>query len=246
MILSAVAGSNMRQKFRVRVVDQFSYAHATRSLSFTPRWTTETFQWLSPETLDIVPESEFLDALDSMAGAGRTAVDVGAHCGFYSVLLSRLFRKVLAFEPSDYQHSLLLQNLECNHCDNVEPVPKAVGREARDETLYVTGKSGGTNTLVPPDSDHPPLLTYSVAVEKLDAFNLRYLDFMKVDVEGYEAEVLLGGIETLERCRPTLLLESNLGSKSRARALQILDALGYGTGACVLRDRTDMLLFQSF
>lgn len=229
----------------MRLVNRFAYAHATRSLSFAPQWANETFQWLSPETLDTVPETEFLNILDSMAGAGRTAVDVGAHCGFYSVLLSRLFEKVLSFEPSEYQRSLLHENLENNRCNNVVPVPKALGREARESTLFVTGKSGGTNTLLQPDVEHaPPLLSYLVEIERLDSFNLHDLDFVKVDVEGYEAEVLLGGLETLTRCKPTLLIESNPDSKSRKQVSDILSAQGYGRGHNIFSGRADMLLFR--
>ena len=56
--------------------------------------------------------------------------------------------------------------------------------------------------------------------------HIRDVGFMKIDVEGYELEVLQGAVETIAHCKPILYIEDDRGDKSRALH-QYIEYLGY-------------------
>lgn len=68
--------------------------------------------------------------------------------------------------------------------------------------------------------------TVTVPVATLDSFAIENVGLIKIDVEGFEEEVLKGGIETINRCRPVLYIEDDRPQKS-ASLRQFLKELGY-------------------
>jgi len=65
-----------------------------------------------------------------------------------------------------------------------------------------------------------------VPLGKLDDFQLERVDFIKIDVEGFESKVLEGAAETIERCRPIMYIENDRADKS-AELIQRLFNMGY-------------------
>ena len=63
-----------------------------------------------------------------------------------------------------------------------------------------------------------------VNIETLDSFNLKEIDFIKLDVEGYEEKILQGGINTIQKYKPTLVIEQNRGDFS---ATKLVESWGY-------------------
>jgi hypothetical protein len=68
--------------------------------------------------------------------------------------------------------------------------------------------------------------SYSVPVNTLDSFAYENVGFIKIDVEGYEYEVLQGAQATISRCRPIMYIEDDRAEKSRALR-KLIDLLGY-------------------
>jgi FkbM family methyltransferase len=147
--------------------------------------------------------------------SGKTVLDVGAHQGLYSLLASKLVGPsghVYSFEPSPRERRALGINLLLNLCRNVSVQNVALGREEGSADLYVVqGYQRGCNSLRPPkaESKTSPV---RVPLETLDGFalkkRLRAVDFIKLDVEGGELDVLRGGTHLLEsRPRPIILAE---------------------------------------
>ena len=68
-------------------------------------------------------------------------------------------------------------------------------------------------------------------MNRLDDFELKNVDFIKVDVEGYEYFVISGAIETITRCRPVIIVEQKAGFEryglSDKQAVALLKSLGY-------------------
>ena len=132
---------------------------------------------------------------------GMTAVDVGAHIGYFTTLFSELVGpsgSVWAFEPHPRNHAVLVENARAA---NVECVAAAVSdRDAADVPLYPGHDSGGhTLTRRPaPVGGRQPL---PVRTCRLDTFWEQRarppVDLVKVDVEGFEPEVLAGADELL-------------------------------------------------
>jgi FkbM family methyltransferase len=150
---------------------------------------------------------------------GGDCVDVGANVGFYSVMFAKLCpsRRVLAIEPMPDAIQYLGKNLKSNAVsDRVFVHRGAVG--AVEETLpmnYIAGKVeyASLANLVHPSvsSQLSQVEELSVQVDTLDNL-VRSYDlaprFVKIDVEGFEASVLVGSAGTIEEFRPVLLVEA--------------------------------------
>ena len=137
----------------------------------------------------------------------RFAIDVGAHVGMWSMQMRKKFRLIYAFEP-------VFQMRECFHA-NLRDVKEDIGNVvlfscalgSRDcvnvGIHYDPADSGGTHVKG----------TGDVAVRILDTFPLPsadsglVLDFVKIDCEGYEHEVVKGAAETLQRYKPCVIVE---------------------------------------
>jgi FkbM family methyltransferase len=145
---------------------------------------------------------------------GMTVLDLGAHHGFYTLLASTLVGptgKVFAFEPSPRERKALRFNLKLNRCKNVTVQDFAVGKEETKATLHIVEGETGYNSLRPPALSNrtAPVL---VTVRPLDSWiqqqGLQGIDFVKLDVEGGELDVLRGSPQMLQnRPRPVFLVE---------------------------------------
>lgn len=156
-------------------------------------------------------EPEIVRALTGIVREGFVAIDVGAHLGYYALILSRLVGptgRVIAFEPMPSNFRILSENIKLNRCTNVRLVNKAVSdRSERFEANF------------PTESDLPSSFSLlnregaeSIAVDtiSLDEFLIGWngpVDFVEIDVEGAEEMVLKGAQKTIRTHRPTLLVE---------------------------------------
>lgn len=134
------------------------------------------------------------------------AIDIGGHCGLWSMHLANHFEFVEAFEPIAAHRECFLKNIP----DAVEP-PKfgkvkinacALGDHAGTVSMHTSDGSSG-DSWVKGEGDIP--------LATLDSFDFQYVDFIKLDCEGYELFALRGGEETIKRCRPTIIVEQKPG-----------------------------------
>lgn len=146
---------------------------------------------------------------------GMTALDIGAHHGLYTLLASKKVGpsgRVIAFEPSPRERKQLVRNVRINFCSNVHIEPCALGKEPARNNLYlVEGGEDGCNSLRPP-AVQSQTRTVPVEVVTFDAIASRLgvtkVDFVKLDVEGAELDVLKGALGLLQTAaRPVLLVE---------------------------------------
>jgi FkbM family methyltransferase len=163
----------------------------------------------------------------------RTAVDVGAHVGLWSMQLAKRFHHVDAFEPMEVFRECFAKNIEplmaSTGVCNVALYPVALGAAAGVARMaYDPADSGGTHVGSIVDAK-----AREVKMATLDSYALREVDFLKIDCEGYELEVLKGAADTLERCRPTVIVEqkpaklaANYGTRG-APAVDFLTARGW-------------------
>ncbi len=165
------------------------------------------------------------------------AVSCGAHVGTWTKLLSARFARVIAVEPARDTFEALQANMQTFGCRNVDCLNIAVGAtrglvsmviDERGASLANTGAryttSGG-----------------AIPREVIDEWNLPTLGFLKLDIEGSEADAIKGAAATLQRCRPIVLWE-NKGfcrrfgyAKDAPQA--ILTSLGYHEVAIAGCDR---------
>jgi len=169
--------------------------------------------------------------------------DVGANQGFYTILASKQVGpqgRVFAFEPAPPEYRKLRRNVWVNRCRNVVVEPRAVGVETAVTEFHVCGDGlGGFSSRRPPAADvgwvHKELI--QVPLVSLDGYakenHLTSLDFLKIDVEGGELDVLEGARHyVLPRLAPVVMCEV---SEVRTRQwdyapsaiLELMRGLGY-------------------
>jgi FkbM family methyltransferase len=169
-------------------------------------------------------ESEFLSQI---IRPGMTVVEVGANIGLLTVPFARFVApggKVIAFEPQRIVFQMLCGNIALNALDNVFVHNSGVGSAPGSITVpsidYARpGNFGGVSLSASGSGETVPLAT-------IDSLGLQRCDFMKIDVEGMELEVLQGARTTVERFRPRLYIENDRIEKS-APLIEHLLALDY-------------------
>ncbi|WP_457627875.1 FkbM family methyltransferase [Persephonella sp.] len=141
------------------------------------------------------PEEKFIKKL---INRGDTIIDVGAHWGGFSSIFAKLTGKkgkVISFEASSYNYKMLNKNICINYLGNiVQTFNLAVGHSKGKIRLGIANSSSGHNSVLRKDIDIK--LFEEVEQISLDEFceenNVKDVNFIKVDVEGYELEVLKG------------------------------------------------------
>jgi FkbM family methyltransferase len=146
------------------------------------------------------------------------ALDVGAHIGLWAVQLAPVFDHVHCFEPHPDSLAALLENiagLEDDARKGVMVTGCAVGNLCGPVYLDGLELAFGAH-IAPPDV----LGAVEVKMLTLDSMDFNGVDFIKIDVEGFETFVVEGGEETIRRDRPVIVIEqkheSRYGLQQRA------------------------------
>ena len=165
----------------------------------------------------------------------RLAIDVGAHIGFWTVDLAMHFDKVHAFEPATDTFDCLRRNV--TDYSNVELHNCAVGMAAGKCNLVDDNtRSGNTGSrFIRAGSGHTD-------VTPLDALELLCCDLIKIDVEGYEYQVLLGAEQLIRKHKPVIIMEckrfpNRYGGVDTHTAQLHLKSLGYTESAYMRPDK---------
>lgn len=192
---------------------------------------------------DFAPGVEFHELIENLTG--QTAIDVGANIGSYTLPLAKRFARVSAFEPSRDHCRILRLNLKLNKLQNVRVYQMALSDVSGSTSLYI--RKGGAASL---SETHYGLSfdrTSKVITARLDDFlpNFQRLDFVKIDAEGFEMQVIEGGVKMITTLKPVIALEvhracSPVGSSCNCEVCSRLNELGYGiralTAASVVGD----------
>ncbi len=152
----------------------------------------------------------------------RAAIDAGANAGFFSVQMSRLFAKVLAFEPQRIIYYNLCANLLLNNCRNVDAFNLALYKgPSRMSVAHPELQDVGV-PIVDGKIDYDNFNNFGavafssragaeeVEAVSIDKFYDLDISFIKCDCQGSDFDVLLGASQIIARCRPTIVFESEI------------------------------------
>ena len=153
-----------------------------------------------------------LAALQSLLRSGDHVIDIGAHVGTQTIPFARTVGQtghVVAFEPIPEHFALLKRNIEDNGLDGIaEPIRAAVAKNGGPlRIVRVADNSGGTRLLDDATSSD------QISSVRLDEWwtgardRLPSIEFLKIDVEGMELEVLRSATALIEHCRPIVTFE---------------------------------------
>lgn len=137
----------------------------------------------------------------------KRVIDVGAHVGISALHWADHFEKIEAFEPNIYNRECLTLNtlpiaykVHIYHC-------ALSNTTAQMEAVYRSSKNSGSFQLINPMYKKTKSVRFPVEVKPLDSFNFTDVGLIKIDVEGWEVEVLEGAANTINQCSPVLMLE---------------------------------------
>lgn len=166
-------------------------------------------------------EADLVYWLRNTIGTGDIAVDVGAHKGYITLLLSTLVGptgKVVSFEPDPYAFETLRANIDYNGLDTVTLYPYVASNQSGHCEFYVSNQRGFSSRF--PNETATPLIasTISAEMQRLDSIVQDKYDisFVKIDAEGSELHVLEGMKDILSSSHPSIWLEINRPSFSAA------------------------------
>jgi FkbM family methyltransferase len=164
----------------------------------------------------------------------KDAIDAGANKGVYTHVMAEWARHVHAFEPNPSMHRLLQRTAARNV--TIHEVALA-NRSGTAELRIPIGSKGYSNQGASLSTVKTMRNFASVTVEtkRIDDYGFDAVGFIKIDVEGFEDEVIAGAADTIARCRPSLLveIEEKHTKVPIERSLERILALGY-TGLFLL------------
>ena len=168
---------------------------------------------------------EEAEVLCQIAQPGQTVVEVGANIGSLTVPLAQRIGpsgRLIAFEPQRLVFQTLCANLALNSLTNAE--------------AHWAGLSDKAGTLTIPDLAPDQAYNFGgvpmggegvqVPVRRLDDLALAECHLLKIDVEGMEAAVLRGAVDTILRCRPTVYTENDRAERA-PELITLLQSFGY-------------------
>jgi FkbM family methyltransferase len=154
-----------------------------------------------------------LQALSSVAGTQRlkTFWDIGGNTGHHSLFMSKLCRQVHYFEPFPALRERFQSNVELNKIDNVNVHEIGLGAQEDTLTYYApTQRNLGTGSFLQSHSASN-VAAGEIVVRRGDDVcgeeGVAPPDIIKLDVEGFEFDVLRGMQETLSTYKPVVLME---------------------------------------
>lgn len=163
-----------------------------------PRWARCYPSVYEPETFRFLREC---------CQPGMAAIDVGAHLGVFTVLMSRLVGSqgtVLAFEPTATTRSALAATVRMNGCSNVLVRSEAVSAKSATALFHDVSEFGAkvANSLIQFKESDRRIEVATVAIDDLGLAT----DVIKIDAEGAELDVVRGAERTISDHRPAIHL----------------------------------------
>ena len=154
----------------------------------------------------------------------RVMVDVGANIGRWAKYFQKEYHQIFCFEPAHYNIECLKKNTE--HDTNIYVRTYGLGESKHKASLSVAVKDHLGSTMAKPDPKG------EIDIQRLDDQNLPDLDLLKIDVEGFETEVLRGGENIIKEKKPLIAIERhafnyNLLGKTKKESHLYLQSLGY-------------------
>lgn len=153
-----------------------------------------------------------------------TVCDIGANIGNHTLYFAKILgggvKWVYSFEPVVSTFDILKKNIEINNLHNVSLYNCALGEVNGNGDVLVRDESNaGANSIVYDENG-------VTDIKMLDSFQFEYkIDFLKMDVEGFEKSVLNGAKEFLKKNHPVLYIE--IFDTNYAEVLRLLEEIGY-------------------
>lgn len=148
-------------------------------------------------------ELRVLQVLKLLARDNEIYADVGSHTGYHVIRVAKHYKRAYAFEPEPETYQILKFNIVLNNIDNVRAYNLALGERSTRMKLF---RYGGQSSFCSIEKFYDVV---DVEVRRFDDLldEIGCVDVFKIDVEGYEYNVILGMEETIKKCKPIIIIE---------------------------------------
>ena len=172
-----------------------------------------------------------LSLISNLVKSTQNSIDIGANLGLFTFFMSRASRHVFAFEPNPYP----LENLKGLVDSNVTVLPIALGNNDGPVEIKIPhhrkGWSSNGASLASKEINDGKII--NIQCRKLDSLNIENIGLIKIDVEGFEIEVIRGAKETILKNKPVMIIENETAHTKDTNELFItMNELGYDKYIC--------------
>jgi FkbM family methyltransferase len=135
--------------------------------------------------------------------------DIGAHFGFFSYYaITKNAREVYAFEPNPYVSEILKKHAEM-WSDKIKPFEIALYSSNGFQELLIPNPLAGWSTLAPKEREGEKVKVKTMTLDSFcKEYNVERVDFIKIDAEGSEREILRGAKQTIRGFRPKIAVSA--------------------------------------
>lgn len=186
-------------------------------------------QFLILKDKNLIYEIEVVQYLRQVIEGDSVFVDIGANNGFYSLFVASLSPKsvIYSFEPVPGTFKRLVRNLEINNFRNAHIFNLALGSKEGDALISISSIEDGLNSLKEIESVESKIPVHMSTLDNI--LYPRKIDIIKIDVEGYEEEVLKGAKKTInENKNIKIIFEHNrVFSGNSDNGINFLTDLGF-------------------
>lgn len=163
------------------------------------------------------------EAFRKLVKPGFTVYDIGANVGFHTLLLSHLVGpkgQVIAFEPNPRNRVSIQRQIEVNEVKNIRVMDCALADE--DGEAFLNTSISSSQGFVADKGQ------FGIVLRKLDSLelNLPAPNLLKIDVEGFEARVVRGALETIRKNLPIVICDQN-DEETKPSLVDVLSGLNY-------------------
>jgi FkbM family methyltransferase len=163
------------------------------------------------------------------------AVDVGGNIGLHTVRFAQLFAQVHSFEPTTINYECLQKNTESMSGIVLHKIGLGDKLETLTIQLLADANNCGNFSIVDFADNTEQTVDETIEIQTLDSFNLAP-DLIKIDVQGFDYNVLLGAVDTIKLYRPVIIIESET-KESRNTIGEFLAQLDYTVAAKIRHDQ---------
>ena len=140
-------------------------------------------------------------------------IECGCHIGTHTLKMATLCKKIYCFEPMPTTHEILNKNIVLNNITNAIVFKKGVADKIGITKYgWIPDHNPGASGLDNNPMGKPPMTNAAnkiieVELTTIDSLELDKVDFMKIDVEGYETLVIQGAMNTIKKYKPIICME---------------------------------------
>ena len=172
-----------------------------------------------------------LSLISNLVNSTQNSIDIGANLGLFTFFMSRASKHVFAFEPNPYP----LENLKGLVDSNVTVLPIALGNNDGPVEIKIPhhrkGWSSNGASLASKEINDGKII--NIQCRKLDSLNIENIGLIKIDVEGFEIEVIKGAKDTILKNKPIMIIENEIvHTKDTNELFTTMNDFGYDKYIC--------------